>query len=468
MTNSRRPFTAATANRTLGAVMLAFLAACAADPTATPEVPEAAQVMPQVAAAVNGPAQYVQGELLVKFRGAATSLSRGALLKAARAELAERILTPAMRDRGDFEGVSVLRTTMSVPEAIAALRSNPDVEYAEPNWIYQHEATANDPQLPQLWGMQASSATGFGSGAVTSWAANTPNCSSVYVGIIDEGYYYNHVDLAANASVNPGEIAGNKKDDDGNGYIDDVRGWDFDGNNAEVFDGVNDDHGTHVAGTIGAVGNNGVGVVGMCWSIKLLNAKFLGIGGGTTANAIKSVDYFTGLKNKGLNIVATSNSWGGGGYSQGLRDAIERANVAGVLFVAAAGNSTVNCDGGTCFPAGYDNDNLISVASITSTGDISSFSNYGLTTIDIGAPGSGIISTVPVASGRRNVTSGYASYSGTSMATPHVSGAAALYKARNPSATAAQIKAAILNAATPTASLAGKVLTGGRLNVSTF
>ena len=464
MTSSRRPFTVATAHRTLGAASLAFLAACAADPTAAPDVPEAAQqVMPQVAAAVNGPAQYVQGELLVKFRGAATSISRGALLKAARAELAERILTPVMRDRGDSEGVNVLRTTLSVPEAIAALRSNPDVEYAEPNWIYQHEATANDPQLPQLWGMQ----DGWGSGAVTSWAANTPNCSSVYVGIIDEGYYYNHVDLSANAGVNPGEIAGNKKDDDGNGYVDDVRGWDFDGNNAEVFDGVVDDHGTHVAGTIGAVGNNGIGVVGMCWNIRLLNAKFLGIGGGTTANAIKAVDYFTGLKNKGVNIVATSNSWGGGGFSQGLRDAIERANVAGVLFVAAAGNSTVNCDGGTCFPAGYDNTNLISVASITSTGAISSFSNYGLTTIDIGAPGSGIISTVPVANGRK-VTSGYASYSGTSMATPHVSGAAALYKARNPSATAAQIKAAILNSATLTASLSGKTVTGGRLNVSTF
>jgi subtilisin family serine protease len=308
----------------------------------------------------------------------------------------------------------------------------------------------------------------YGIGATAAWNANKTNCGGVYIGIIDEGYMYTHEDLAANAGVNPGEIAGNGIDDDGNGLVDDVYGWDFAGNNNSVFDGVGDDHGTHVAGTIAGVGGNGKGVAGVCWSAKLLSAKFLGSTGGTTANAIKAVDYFTDLKTRqGLNLPATNNSWGGGGFSQALQDAIQRAGDADILFVAAAGNSTLNCESSACYPAEYPNANVIAVASITSTGAISSFSNYGSTTIDIGAPGSGIWSTVPKSS-KGKVISGYASYNGTSMATPHVTGAAALYKALNPSATAAQIKAGILNSATPTSSLSGKTVTGGRLNVSGF
>ncbi len=403
--------------------------------------------------------------MIVKFRAGATTVARARAMRGARAAFREQILTASMRRGGDTDGVQVLQTDMDVTAAVATMQNDPDVEYAEPNWVYHHEAVSNDPYVTNgsLWGM----GTGFGTQAVTAWANNHTNCSSVYVGIIDEGYMYTHADLAANAGVNPGEIAGNGIDDDGNGLTDDVYGWDFVGNNASVFDGLNDDHGTHVAGTIGGVGGNGQGVAGMCWSVKLLDAKFLGTNGGTTANAIKAVDYFTNLKLKGVNIVATNNSWGGGGFSQGLQDAIERANAAGILFVVAAGNSTLNCETSACYPAGYPNANIISVASITSTGDISSFSNYGATTIDIGAPGSGIYSSVPAGS-RRNITSGYASYSGTSMATPHVTGAAALYAATHPGSTAAQIKAAILSSATPTASLAGKTVTGGRLNVSGF
>jgi subtilisin family serine protease len=184
------------------------------------------------------------------------------------------------------------------------------------------------------------------------------------------------------------------------------------------------------------------------------------------------VDYFTDLKTRhGINIVATNNSWGGGGYSQALKDAIDRANVAGILFIAAAGNSGTNNDVTASYPSSYDSPNVIAVASITSSGGLSSFSQFGATTVDIGAPGSGIWSSVPVASGKgKNATvgSGYASYNGTSMATPHVSGAAALYASLNPNATAAQIKAALLGSATSTSSLAGKTVTGGRLNVSGF
>ena len=457
------------------AALLALATACAPDKSSTAPAAEAVSAaVVELPAQVNaGPPQYVAGEMIVKFKAGATALSRGAAMRAANAAAAEKIVTAAMRRRGDSEGLVVMRTPMDVPAAVAAMRGNDAVEFAEPNWIYNHEAVSNDTYFTNgsLWGMYGattSPANQYGSGAAAAWAAGKTNCSNVYVGIIDEGYYFNHVDLAANAAVNPGEVAGNGRDDDANGYVDDVYGWDFAGNNNTVFDGTGDDHGTHVAGTIGGVGGNGTGVAGVCWSVKLMNAKFLGSTGGTTANAVKAVDYFTDLKTRhGINLVATSNSWGGGGFSQALGDAIGRANAAGILFIAAAGNSTLNCDVSACFPASYTNANVIAVASITNTGAISSFSNFGATTIDIGAPGSGIWSTVPTGS-KRTVSSGYASYSGTSMATPHVSGAAALYAALYPGSTAAQIKAAILGSAIPTASLAGKTVTGGRLNVSGF
>ena len=175
----------------------------------------------------------------------------------------------------------------------------------------------------------------------------------------------------------------------------------------------------------------------------------------------------TGLKNKGLNLVATNNSWGGGGFSQGLQDAIGRADTAGVLFIAAAGNSGANNDTTASYPSNYPNANIIAVAATTNTGALASYSQYGATTVDLGAPGSGIWSTVPKRA-QGKIVSGYASYNGTSMATPHVTGAAALYKAYNTSATAAQIKSAILSTVVPTPGLAGKTVTGGRLNVSSF
>lgn len=422
------------------------------------------------AALKEGKARYQPDELIVQFRAGANESDFGAV----RAKLGASDLEVIKRDSRRLT-VLKLPKGISVEKAIARIEADPAVDFAEPNWIYTHQATSNDPYFVNgsLWGMQGEAsapANEFGSGAAEAWTADKQDCGDVFVGIIDEGYMYAHEDLAANAGKNPGEIANNFKDDDGNGRVDDVYGWDFAQNNKTVFDGVSDDHGTHVAGTIGAVGGNATGVAGVCWSLKLISAKFLGFFGGTTANAVRAIDYLTDLKTRhGLNMVASNNSWGGGGFSQALKNAISRAEAADILFIVAAGNEGVDCDAASnCYPAEYDNANIISVAAIDSAGGLASFSNRGATTVDIGAPGVGIWSTIPRRSGFLGVISGYASYNGTSMATPHVAGAAALYKAQNPGATAAQVKQAILDAATPTPSLDGKTVTGGRLDVGGF
>lgn len=417
--------------------------------------------------------EFMPNEVLIKFN-MADGKSQSKALSLIQASVVETISTNAMEAKGIAKGELILVSSkMNTLDAIKAIQDLPEVEYAEPNYIYRHNATSDDTYYTDgsLWGMYGdatSPANQYGSQAGEAWAAGKTGSDQVYIGIIDEGYMYSHDDLAANAGVNPGEIANNGVDDDGNGYVDDVYGWDFDGNDNSVFDGVDDDHGTHVAGTIGAVGGNNLGVAGVVWNVKMLGGKFLGRRGGSLADAIKAVDYFTDLKQRhGINLVATSNSWGGGGFSQGLKDAIERANQAGILFIAAAGNDSNDNDASASYPSSYDNSNVIAVASITKTGGLSSFSSYGATSVDIGAPGSAILSCVPVRS-KGNIVSGYASYSGTSMATPHVSGAAALYASINPGATAEQIKNAILSAAVPTSSLNAKVLTNGRLDVGGF
>jgi subtilisin family serine protease len=413
-------------------------------------------------------AQFVPGEVLVKFKKGKSALGKGKAMGLLKASLKEHVHTESMKKSGDNEGIFLLSVPEDAKSASTKAKALLEVEYAEPNWIYYHQAISNDPfftSLTQnLWGMGANGNI-YGIGASTAWSVGKTGSSDVFVGIIDEGYQFSHTDLAANAGKNPKEIAGNRKDDDRNGYVDDVYGWDFAGRNNSVYDGSKskqniDAHGTHVAGTIGGVGGNGLGVVGVCWKVKFISAKFLGASGGTTANAIKAVDYLTNLKKAGLNLVATNNSWGGGGYSQLLYDAINRANAEGILFIAAAGNDARNNDITQTYPANYDLPNVISVAAITSTGGLASFSNYGSTRVHLGAPGAGIISTVPF--------NRYTSYNGTSMATPHVTGAAALYKSINPSASAAQIKEAILNSVIATPSLSGTTSSGGRLNVSGF
>ena len=426
-------------------------------------------------------AAFVSGEVLIQYRAGASDAAKQRARGRVAAEAEEVIVEAASRSdqKGDLE-LARVPPGIAIAAAARELELDPAVEFAEPNWVYEHQLASNDTYFTsgQLWGMYGSSTTPanqYGSQAAQAWAAGHVGSNSVFIGIIDEGMQFTHPELQANVWTNPFDPV-DGIDNDLNGYVDDTHGWDFDGNNNTIYDGGKvgnvDDHGTHVSGTIGGKGGNGAGVAGVNWNVTLISGKFLGRRGGTTANAIKAVRYFTDLKVRhGVNIVATSNSWGGGGFSQGLLDAIVAGANQNILFIAAAGNGGSdgvgdNNDSVASYPSNYNTtagagyDAVIAVAAISSTGAIASFSNFGATTVDIGAPGVGIISTTAV--------NGYSSYSGTSMATPHVSGAAALYAASHPFNSALQIKTAILASAVPTASLAGKTVTGGRLNVSGF
>lgn len=420
------------------------------------------------------------GEILIGYREDAEPEERDDALLSVGARVLKRL--GSLRDfRNGRQGTDHVKVTLPVDLAIAALKRHPAVVYAEPNYVVKHSATSNDSYYTggSLWGTYGNdapvcgpsgTANSYGSDAEEAWSLGYTGSSSVYVGVIDEGVQFSHPDLAGNVWTNPFDPV-DGIDNDGNGFIDDIHGWDFYNKDNSVFDALDGDaHGTHVSGTIGARGGNGAGIAGINWNVTIIPAKFLGPTGGYTSDAVNAINYLRDLKTRhGLNVVAMSNSWGGGGYSTALHTAILRAAKEGILFVAAAGNSASNNDSVASYPAGYTTlqgstqetaasyEAVISVAAIGSNGTLASFSNYGAQSVDIGAPGVGIVSTVP--------TDSYASYSGTSMATPHVSGAIALYASAFPTATAAQIRDALLRNAAPTPSLVGLTATGGRLNL---
>ncbi|MGZ8282861.1 MAG: S8 family peptidase [Allosphingosinicella sp.] len=464
------------------------------------------------------------GEILVKF---AFGPGIGAL-NAAVAMLGGRItdvVRGGLLDDGMLVKISVGKG-VDLDLAVGLLSRLPGVSFAEPNHVFHIEATSNDPGYSggQMWGMygdQTGPANVYGSQAGEAWAAGHTGAMEVVIGVIDTGINYKHKDLYQNVWLNPNEIpaalrgalidgdgdglitfrdlnqaanaafvadrngngyvdAGdllddvrweNGLDDDGNGYRDDLIGWDFANNDNDPFD--DNGHGTHVSGTIAATGGNGIGVAGVAWSTQIMALKFLSGGGsGTVANAIKAVDYYTAAKNASptLEFAATNNSWGGGGFSQGLLDAIVRAGRADILFIAAAGNGGWDGRGDSndsvvSYPANYNTtaqlgfNAVISVASINSSGALSSFSNYGPATVHLGAPGEAIYSTLS--------NGHYGNFSGTSMATPHVTGAIALYASLSDDS-AGVIAAKLIGSVAQTSSLDGRTVSGGRLDITAF
>jgi subtilisin family serine protease len=425
---------------------------------------------PAVDASLKAGRPFVKGELLVQFKSGASEAAKNAALSKQGAKAAQKLLAKAARKdaKGDLVHARLGKGKKVNAALIARLAADPAVEFVEPNWTYRTQlANPKDPGLSLLWGMQGattSPTSPYGSGALAAWNAGALCSNKVHIGIIDEGVMTTHGDLRANVWINPGEGTRiDRKDNDRNGFVDDSRGWDFAANNASVYDGPADDHGTHVAGTVAAVANNGAGVFGVCPTAKLITAKFLGANGGTTAGAVKAINYLTKLKlAKKINLVATNNSWGGGGYSQALYDAIKAAGNANILFIAAAGNSGLNIDGKPSYPASYKLPNVISVGATDQNGRRASFSNYGVNNVHIAAPGVRIASTVPTSTGG----AGYAYMSGTSMAAPHVAGAAALYASLNPCATSTQIRNALLRLAVRDPQLTGAVQLNRRLDVS--
>jgi subtilisin family serine protease len=348
-------------------------------------------------------------------------------------------------------------------KAMQALANNPEIEYIEPNYIISLESTKElpkDAMFAKQWGMSNTGKNGgiFSSGVVgedinaaKAWDITTgaTGDKTIKIAVIDTGVDYNHPDLKSQMDVNTAELNGKAGvDDDGNGYVDDIYGYDFANKDGDPADGHG--HGTHCAGVIGA-SHNSIGVAGVMANVKIVGIKFLtDAGSGETIDAISAIDY--AIK-RGVNVM--SNSWGGGDKEQSLMDAITAAEQAGITFVAAAGNDSSNNDTTASYPANYEVSNVISVGSFDSKGARSSFSNYGLKSVHVSAPGSAILSTFK---------GGYSSLSGTSMATPHVAGVVGLLLSKEPNLTPAQIRERLVKTSTQTTKLKTSSLSGGRVD----
>ncbi len=356
-----------------------------------------------------------------------------------------------------------LQAGIGVQDAVTSLQARAGVLYAQPNYLVHTYVTPNDPLFGQQYALNNTGQTAGQADAdidgPEAWDIYTGS-SSVVVAVIDTGMDYNHPDLAANIWTNSGEVAGNGIDDDNNGYVDDIHGYDFANNDSNPID--DHGHGTHVSGTIGAVADNGIGVAGIAWNVKIMAVKFLDAqGSGSLDAAISALNYAV---SNGATI--SNNSWGGGGYYAALNDAIAAAGTQGHIFVAAAGNDGNNNDANPGYPASYDLDNIISVAATDDTDQLAYFSNFGASSVDLGAPGVDILSTVPT-SGDLGDPSGYRTLSGTSMATPHVTGVVALVRGQHPEWDYRRVIDQILGTVDPLSSLTNATATGGRLNAAT-
>ncbi len=405
-------------------------------------------VSPRTPAQTAPAAEFVAGELLVKFKPNTPDTAIQQLNSQVGATAKRRFrLDPDLH-------LLKLGPFTDVAQARAFYEKSQHVLFAEPNFIVRARAVPNDPSFNNQWGLHNTGQTGGKVDAdidgPEAWDIETGASRQIVIASIDTGVDLTHPDIVDNLWVNTDEIANNGIDDDSNGFIDDINGWNFvaDNNNPDDDNG----HGSHTAGTIAATGNNGQGVTGVMWRAKIMALKFLNSSGsGSTADAIAAIDYAT---DNGALI--SNNSWGGGSFSQALLDAIRRNNAAGRLFVAAAGNSGANNDSTPHFPSSYEVENIIAVAAIDQNDQLASFSNFGATSVDLGAPGVGILSLWK--DGQFNTISG------TSMATPHVAGVAGLIWANRPSLTHHQVKQRILATVRPISSLSGKTLSGGAVN----
>ncbi len=420
----------------------------AADPTIL-AAEEAEAVLVAGRAALEDPTlEAVPGHLLVGFVAGTELGVQSQIREAVGAQLVRTL---------DGTGTQHLVVDIATEDALAILRALPMVEFAEPDWIVRPLVTPNDTYYSLQYGLHNTGQSIRGINGIpdadidapAAWDTLTGDASFV-IAVIDSGVQWSHPDLNDNIWSNPGEVAGNGVDDDGNGYVDDVHGWDFDGGDNNPDDG--DGHGTHVAGTIAAEGNNGQGVTGVLWDAQIMPLRFIGPFGGSTSDAILAIEYAV---DNGATI--SNNSWGGGGFSTALRNAIQSAASADHLFVAAAGNSGQNADSSPMYPAAYDVDNIVSVAALDNRDGLASFSNYGPVTVDLGAPGVDIASTY---SGN-----GYVWLSGTSMASPHVAGVAGAVRIQNPGWTYAQVRDQLLATVRPVSSIAGLTVTGGAVNM---
>ena len=445
------------------ALLLSFVIVAYVLPGATAQ--NQAQIIPQKA-------EFVPGELLVRFRPGTASARNKTRTLVSISTLTGRTLRVELNHFGGSDLVEGLMLARVAPEdtlaATSALRARADVAYAEPNFIRYPDVVPNDTHYQQLWGLK----NGAGISAESAWNTTTGS-GNVVVGVVDSGIDILHHDLKDNIFVNTGETPGNNVDDDNNGFIDDVNGWDFINHDRTVFDSAAVDfHGTHVAGTIGAQGNNSAGVVGVNWDVQLLPLKAIGPQGGSDSSLLEAFNYAKTLRQRGVNLRVLNNSYGAQHFSQSLLDAIKQLGDAGILFVAAAGNETLNNDTIPHFPASFDLPNVISVAATTEFGIFAdAFSNRGLKSVHLSAPGQNILSTTPRGYSGEGLVSAhteadgstYSNFTGTSMATPHVAGAAALACAADPNVSLARLRALILSGIDTGV---GFTITGGRLNAN--
>jgi subtilisin family serine protease len=420
-------------------------------------------LLASVALAGESPAQEPSGgEVLVRFAPGTGSVERMAARQAAGADFEQKL---------PLSGLQVVdpRPGRSAGSVVRLLERSEDVLYAEPNVTRHAFVMPNDQFGNLLWGMRNTGQSVNGVvgtvdadiDATEAWDVTTGN-AAVTVGILDTGVDYTHSDLSPNIWANPGESGAGREtngvDDDANDLVDDWHGWDWAGAPDDNDPADEHWHGTHVAGTVGAVGNDGSGVAGVSWQVALAPLRVLdAAGSGQVSDLIAAYGY---AKQQGLRIV--NGSLGGAPPSQAEEDAL--AEAPDTLFVFAAGNGGSdhvgdNNDalGGGTYPCGYDLPNVICVAATDNRDRLASFSNYGSASVDLAAPGVGIPSTAP--------GDDWWLADGTSMATPHVSGAAALQWSRFPSATVAQVRTALLSSVDVKTSLVGKTVTGGRLNV---